>query len=239
MEMKYLDEIVNSNPQHQFVLYFEDLSPVTVAPDDLKPDATFFRRSRKRLGETFFTVDSGAVSSVYDPASVGHVTVWKTDRGRLSDYVLYESESHEYISTWVNTRAKSKAHSYYRQMTVNSLTPHDNKHELSVYLSNTQEGIVITFKCDAFGEHTTKPLVNLYPDMSWFLVATVYSLHLVRSSKDQVSRCILYYPDKRQRDTVYMLSTHKWKPYRSNLKFVRTMDRLKEEMPGMDILFKA
>lgn len=235
--MKYLREIIASNPQHQFVLYFEDLSPVAVTPEDLKPEATFFRRSKKRLGELFYTVDSGVAGSGDKPAST--VVVWKTNRGRLSDYVLYESDNHECIKTWVNSHAKGKAHSYYRQMTINSLACPDNSHEVATYISNTEEGIVLTFRCNAFGEYTTKPLVNLYPDMPWYYTATVYSLHLVRDSQDQVSRCIINYPDKYQRDRVYMLSTHKWKPYRYTEPFVRTMDRLKETMPGVDILFKS
>lgn len=237
MDGKTLFEIVTANPGNQYVLYFEDLSPVTVTVEDLNPDSTFFRRSKKRLGELFYCVDGGSLSSGSDDGAAA-VTVYKTSRGRLSDYVLYESLTHEYIQTWINTKAKSRAHSHYKQVTINSLTSPSNPHVMDIYISNTDMGIQLSFKNDLF-QHEFNPMVNLYPDIPWYYTGTIYALTIIQKYKDKVSKCILHYPGKDLRYRVYMLSTHRWKPYRYIEPFVNTMDKLKQELPDMDILFSA
>lgn len=236
--MQLIHDIVMANPGHQFVLYFEDLSPVTITPADLSPDSTFFRRSKKRLGEYFYPVDSGALQGTGGDAA--SVTVYKSARASgLSDYVLYESDKHEYIQAWVKAKTKSKPHTHYRQMTINNITKPCNAHEMHAWMKYVpDQGIILSFKTDSF-EHETKPLVNLYPDIPWYYTATIYLMHMLESHKDKISRTVIFYPDKISLRNVYNLSSHKWRPYRYIMPFVNSMDKYKALLSDMDIVFKA
>lgn len=231
----YLQDIVLRNPEHCFLLYFQNLSPVSITADDMKPESTFFRRSKKRLGEpSFDVVANGTVDPSCDAAS--EVTVYSSRRGHGSDWVLYESGSAMYIQTWVNTHAKGKAHSYY-QRTLSSITEPENDHILDAFINNTDQGIIIEFKGTVLtdGSYKTRPMLNLY-ECQWYLTATVYAIKLAQDSP--AKHLVIHYPDKYSRDVVFNLSSHRWKPYRNNIRFVSTMDKLREEI-NLNVSFKA